>query len=71
MFASCAKQVSTNARVNEAMSDKMMVKQLQNELTRLENELNSLRSLSALCVSASALKEKEILLEKVNESLLY
>lgn len=39
LFGSCAKDVSTNAQVNVVMSDKALVKQLQQELARLENEL--------------------------------
>ncbi|KAJ0830874.1 putative kinesin-like protein [Helianthus annuus] len=39
LFASCAKDVSTNAQVNVVISDKALVKQLQQELARLANEL--------------------------------
>ncbi|KAG6519184.1 hypothetical protein ZIOFF_022673 [Zingiber officinale] len=39
LFASCAKQVVTNAQVNVVMSDKALMKHLQRELARLENEL--------------------------------
>lgn len=67
LFASCAKQVNTNARVNVVMSEKALVKQLQKELARLEDELRSLSSLAASGDSASALKEKEMLIEKVNK----
>ncbi|XP_051123947.1 kinesin-like protein KIN-7F [Andrographis paniculata] len=65
VFASCAKQVSTNSRINVSMSEKALVKQLQTNLTNLENELRNLRSISAASVSASALKEKELLIEKM------
>lgn len=41
LFASCAKEVTTNARVNVFMSDKALVKHLQKELARLEIELRS------------------------------
>ncbi|KAL6903418.1 hypothetical protein ACP4OV_004231 [Aristida adscensionis] len=41
LFASCAKEVVTNAQVNVVMSDKALVKQLQRELARLESELRS------------------------------
>lgn len=34
LFASCAKEVVTNARVNLVMSDKALIKHLQHELTR-------------------------------------
>lgn len=69
LFASCAKQVNTNARVNVVMSEKALVKQLQKELARLENELKSLRSLAASGDSASALKEKEMLIEKMDKEM--
>lgn len=39
LFASCAKEVATSAQVNVVMSDKALVKHLQKELARLENEL--------------------------------
>ncbi|KAG4114680.1 hypothetical protein ERO13_D12G060800v2 [Gossypium hirsutum] len=44
LFASCAKEVTTNAQVNVVMLDKALVKQLQRELARLENELRSART---------------------------
>ncbi|KAH9693220.1 kinesin-like protein KIN-7I [Citrus sinensis] len=44
LFASCAKEVATNAQVNVVMSDKALVKQLQKELARLENEMKNLQS---------------------------
>ncbi|CAA2974341.1 kinesin NACK2 [Olea europaea subsp. europaea] len=69
LFASCAKQVNTNARVNVVMSEKALVKQLQKELARLEDELRSLSSLAASGDSASALKEKEMLIEKMENEI--
>ena len=39
LFATCAKEVVTNAQVNVMMSDKALLKYLQRELVRLENEL--------------------------------
>ncbi|KAK6131245.1 hypothetical protein DH2020_035002 [Rehmannia glutinosa] len=69
LFASCAKQVSTNAQVNVVMSEKALVKQLQKELARLENELRSLSSLANSCGSSSALKEKELLIEKMDKEI--
>ncbi|KAF3671515.1 hypothetical protein FXO38_06547 [Capsicum annuum] len=41
LFASCAKEVTTNAQVNVVMSDKALVKHLQKELARLESELKT------------------------------
>ncbi|XP_073306494.1 kinesin-like protein KIN-7F [Primulina huaijiensis] len=69
LFASCAKQVSTNAQVNVVMSEKALVKQLQKELARLENELRNLSSHASSCDSAAALKEKEQLIEKMDKEI--
>ncbi|KAL3505357.1 hypothetical protein ACH5RR_035198 [Cinchona calisaya] len=68
LFASCAKQVGTNAHVNVVMSEKALVKQLQRELARLENQLKNLGSLSNSCDSL-ALKEKELLIEKMDKEI--
>ncbi|KAL3639110.1 hypothetical protein CASFOL_017017 [Castilleja foliolosa] len=69
LFASCAKQVSTNAQVNVVMSKKALVKQLQKELARLENELRKLSSVASTGGSSSALKEKELLIEKMDKEI--
>ncbi|PKU85702.1 Kinesin-like protein NACK1 [Dendrobium catenatum] len=45
LFASCAKEVATSARVNVVMSDKALVKHLQRELARLEDELRYVGSI--------------------------
>ncbi|KAK4387481.1 Kinesin-like protein KIN-7E [Sesamum angolense] len=66
VFASCAKQVSTSAKVNVVMSEKALVKQLRREITRMENELRNLNSIATSCDTASALKEKELLIEKMD-----
>ncbi|XP_054818362.1 kinesin-like protein KIN-7C [Prosopis cineraria] len=60
-FAGCAKQVATNAQVNVMMSDKILVKHLQKELARMENELRSLAPNTVM------LKEKELQIEQMNE----
>lgn len=66
LFAMCAKDVNTNAQVNVVMSEKALVKQLQRELSRLENELKNAGSkISATAESSSLLKEKENLIQKV------
>lgn len=65
LFATCAKNVITNAKVNVVMSEKALVKQLRKELARLEAELRSLSALAASGGSSEALKEKEDLIEKV------
>jgi centromeric protein E len=59
-FAGCAKQVTTNARINVVMSDKVLVKQLQKELARMENELKSLNT--------TILKERELQIEQVRKT---
>lgn len=63
LFASCAKEVVTNAQVNVVMSDKALVKQLQKELARLESELRCPASYSSL---ESLVKEKDNQIRKVN-----
>lgn len=67
LFASCAKEVTTNAQVNVVMSDKALVKHLQRELARLESELRSGSRLNSLPSDfAALLREKDIEIEKVN-----
>ena len=65
MFASCAKEVTTNAQVNLVMSDKTLVKKLQKEVARLESELESARSKSFADDSTALLRDKELQIEKV------
>ncbi|KAM7518199.1 hypothetical protein LguiB_017161 [Lonicera macranthoides] len=70
LFAMCAKDVNTNAQVNVVMSEKALVKQLQRELSRLENELKNAGSkISATAESSSLLKEKEILIQKMDKEI--
>ncbi|GLT69166.1 hypothetical protein SLA2020_413400 [Shorea laevis] len=69
LFASCAKEVTTNARVNLVMSDKALVKLLQRELARLEGEMKSLVSSSGPGDSTKLLKEKEILIEQMDKEI--
>ncbi|XP_059637196.1 kinesin-like protein KIN-7E [Cornus florida] len=69
LFASCAKEVSTSAQVNVVMSEKALVKQLQRELARLESELRSLGSISATSNTMALLKEKELLIEKMDKEI--
>ncbi|PIA55988.1 hypothetical protein AQUCO_00700361v1 [Aquilegia coerulea] len=68
-FASCAKEVATNAQVNVVVSDKALVKQLQRELARLEGELSGLGPSSATDDSTALLKEKDILIEKMEKQI--
>ncbi|XP_061350697.1 kinesin-like protein KIN-7F [Gastrolobium bilobum] len=62
-FAGCAKQVTTNAQVNLVMSDKVLVKKLQNELARMENELRSFGPNTTL------LKERELRIEQMDKEI--
>ena len=64
LFATCAKEVVTNAQVNVVMSDKALLKHLQRELARLQNELKFPESAS--CAGhTEALKEKDEQIKKV------
>lgn len=65
LFASCAKEVTTNAQVNVVMSDKALVKHLQKELARLENELRSPAPTSSSCHCSVIIRKKDLQLEKV------
>ncbi|CAL0305856.1 unnamed protein product [Lupinus luteus] len=62
-FAGCAKQVATNAKVNVMMSDKVLVKQLKNELARMENELRSSTPNTAI------LRERELQIEQMGKQI--
>ncbi|KAL6601703.1 hypothetical protein ACP70R_044923 [Stipagrostis hirtigluma subsp. patula] len=68
LFANCAKNVVTDAQVNVVMSDKALVKHLQRELTRLENELKFPGSASC-STHAEALREKDELIKQLEEQL--
>lgn len=65
LFASCAKEVTTNAQINIVMSDKALVKHLQRELSRLENELRGSGPVFVTPDSVSVLREKDLRIEKV------
>ncbi|XP_074273374.1 kinesin-like protein KIN-7J [Silene latifolia] len=69
LFASCAKEVSTNAQVNVVMSDKALVKQLKKELAKLETELKTISSVSTKDDVTSILKEKELQIEKMEKEM--
>ncbi|CAL5060975.1 unnamed protein product [Urochloa decumbens] len=68
LFANCAKNVVTNAQVNVVMSDKVLVKHLQRELARLENELKFPGSASC-STHAEVLREKDELIKQLEEQL--
>ncbi|KAK8683735.1 hypothetical protein V6N13_039786 [Hibiscus sabdariffa] len=68
-FACCAKEVTTNAQVNLVMSDKALVKQLQRELARRENDMRSFSSSLLKLDSANLLREKELLIEQMTKEI--
>ncbi|CAL0314467.1 unnamed protein product [Lupinus luteus] len=74
LFASCAKEVATNAQVNVVVSDKALVKQLQKEVSRLESELRISGTPHPISDSTALLREKdreiEMLKKEVNELTL-
>jgi centromeric protein E len=67
LFATCAKEVVTNAQVNVVMSDKALIKHLQRELARLENELKFPGSASS-ANHTEALREKDEQIKKVDHA---
>ncbi|GAB2291824.1 hypothetical protein Dimus_026075 [Dionaea muscipula] len=69
LFATCAKEVTTNAQVNVLMSDKALVKQLRKELARLEGELKNMPPISASGDLAGVLREKEQQIEKMDKEI--
>ncbi|KAL8118108.1 kinesin-like protein KIN-7F isoform X2 [Apium graveolens] len=69
LFASRAKEVSTNAQVNVIISDKALVKHMQRELARLERELNNPRSTFAESKLSALLREKDLKIEKLEEEV--
>ncbi|XP_066343562.1 LOW QUALITY PROTEIN: kinesin-like protein KIN-7F [Miscanthus floridulus] len=66
LFASCAKEVVTNAQVNVVMSDKALVKQLQKELARLESELRCPTSYAGF---EALVKEKDNQIRKMEREI--
>ncbi|XP_006659658.1 kinesin-like protein KIN-7H isoform X2 [Oryza brachyantha] len=68
LFATCAKEVVTNAQVNVVMSDKALVKHLQRELARLESEMKFPGSASCT-THAEALREKDTQIKKLEKQL--
>ncbi|XP_027112137.2 kinesin-like protein KIN-7E [Coffea arabica] len=66
LFASCAKEVSTNAQVNVVMSDKALVKHLQREVARLESELRTPGSIND---HTALLRKKDLQIEKLEREV--
>ncbi|KAF8098054.1 hypothetical protein N665_0275s0024 [Sinapis alba] len=69
LFASCAKEVITNAQVNIVMSDKVLVKHLQRELAKLESELRSPRQALVVSDTTALLMEKDLQIQKLNKEV--
>ncbi|XP_042392527.1 kinesin-like protein KIN-7F isoform X1 [Zingiber officinale] len=65
-FASCAKEVVTSAQVNIVMSDKALVKHLEEELARLENEL---RYPGISPTVETMLREKDLKIQKMENEI--
>nr|XP_018622485.1 kinesin-like protein KIN-7E isoform X2 [Nicotiana tomentosiformis] len=66
LFASCAKEVTTNAQANVVMSDKALVKHLQKELARLESEI---RTPITACDHVALLRKKDQQIEKLENEM--
>lgn len=70
LFASCAKEVTTNAQVNVVLSDKALVKHLQKELARLESELRSPQTTFVPSHYTALLRDKELHIEKLETEIV-
>ncbi|GMP31963.1 hypothetical protein CsSME_00005947 [Camellia sinensis var. sinensis] len=70
LFASCAKEVTTNAQVNVVISDKALVKHLQRELARLESELRSQGPTFVASHYSALLREKGLQIEKLEKEMI-
>ncbi|CAL9228631.1 unnamed protein product [Arabidopsis halleri] len=70
LFACCAKEVTTKARINVVMSDKALLKQLQRELARLETELRNPASPPASnCDCAMTVRKKDLQIQKMEKEI--
>ncbi|CAD5330350.1 unnamed protein product [Arabidopsis thaliana] len=70
LFACCAKEVTTKARINVVMSDKALLKQLQRELARLETELrNPASSPASNCDCAMTVRKKDLQIQKMEKEI--
>ncbi|MCE3214873.1 hypothetical protein HAX54_000192 [Datura stramonium] len=70
LFASCAKEVTTNAQAN-VMSDKTLVKHLQRELARLESELRYPRACIFPSDYEALLQEKDHQIQQLETEIKY
>ncbi|KAI3684923.1 hypothetical protein L6452_34152 [Arctium lappa] len=66
LFAVCAKEVRTSAQVNVVMSEKALVKQLQQEMAKLQSELKNMSSTNH---SEAIIKEKEHQIQKMEQEM--
>ncbi|KAK4360517.1 hypothetical protein RND71_019469 [Anisodus tanguticus] len=69
LFASCAKEVTTNAQANVVMSDKTLVKHLQRELARLESELRYPRACIFPSDYEALLQEKDHQIQQLEKEI--
>ncbi|XP_054820840.1 kinesin-like protein KIN-7B isoform X2 [Prosopis cineraria] len=67
-FATSAKDVINNAQVNMIVSDKSLLKHLQKEVARLEEELRSPELTSSSCLR-SLLAEKELKIQQMESEM--
>lgn len=71
LFACCAKEVTTKARINVVMSDKALLKQLQRELARLETELRTPATATpaSKCDCAMTVRKKNLEIQKMEKEM--
>ncbi|CAI9110900.1 OLC1v1010999C2 [Oldenlandia corymbosa var. corymbosa] len=69
LFASCAKEVTTNAQVNVVMSEKALVKHLQRELARLESQMRSPGTTIVTSDYAALLRDKDHQIEQLEKEV--
>ncbi|KAK7264232.1 hypothetical protein RJT34_31838 [Clitoria ternatea] len=69
LFACCAKEVTTKAQVNVVMSDRALVKHLQKEVARLENELRTPGPATTNCDYAALLRKRDLQIEKMEKEI--
>ncbi|KAH9311149.1 hypothetical protein KI387_026184 [Taxus chinensis] len=68
-FASCAKEVATSAHVNVVVSDKALVKHLQKEVARLEDELRVSGHATSFHSTEALLLEKDLQIRKMEREI--
>ncbi|KAL0426746.1 UNVERIFIED_CONTAM: Kinesin-like protein NACK2 [Sesamum latifolium] len=68
LFATSAKEVTNSARVNMVVEKKQLVKQLQEEVARLEAELRSPEPSDSSCLR-SLLREKEMKIQQMEREI--